>query len=204
MKIGFSHSLLKIRKLNLLCKCSINRIEVILQIESFQTQAIVTILSSSPFPSWGRHFQLTGCLQIGPKPQIKKVESYKENVDRTSSFWSIFRAYWIPLMDCSIQASWDWHFFASRIPTCTACCNFDIEVKNFNIGYDIWRRLQSDALCHILPLSKSRLRYPTWSPKLRYWVQYSEEAPIRRYLTTDIEGFASISGTISKPQNPYS
>ena len=43
-------------------------------------------------------FQLTGCPQIGPEPQTKKVDSYKKNVDGTSSFWSIFGAYGIPLM----------------------------------------------------------------------------------------------------------
>jgi hypothetical protein len=42
-------------------------------------------------------FQLTGCPKIGPEPQIEKVDSYKKNVERTSSFWSIFRAYGIPL-----------------------------------------------------------------------------------------------------------
>jgi hypothetical protein len=41
-------------------------------------------------------FQLTGCPKIGPKPQIKKVDSYKKNVQRTSSFWSILQAYGIP------------------------------------------------------------------------------------------------------------
>ncbi len=43
-------------------------------------------------------FQRTGCPKIGPEPQIKKVDSNKKNVERTSSFWSIFLAYEIPLM----------------------------------------------------------------------------------------------------------
>jgi hypothetical protein len=42
-------------------------------------------------------FQLTGCPQIGPKPQTENVDSFKNSFDRTSSFWSIFRAYGIPL-----------------------------------------------------------------------------------------------------------
>ncbi len=42
------------------------------------------------------------------------------------------------------------------------------------------------------------------SQKFRYRVRYSEEAPIRRSLTTYIEAaFSSMSGTISKPQNSY-
>ena len=45
----------------------------------------------------------------------------------------------------------------------------------------------------------SWLRYR--SQKLRYRVRYSEA--IRRSLTTYIEAFSSISGTISKPQNSY-